>query len=272
MPLPIIQSNGEPTTSDLLRYFCRAQLHWARHVAEEAVLDVGTALSNGELPGVGIANCVMDAALPEGVTAAVGIEQVAEHFASAQSQCVEWRLNPSAALDHTQPLAEELLRQGYLREVEEVMYLKSYPSTAIHEVKGLKIIPGRASFKHVRVLAEQMAGMGSNSAVADEKMLHLDDSHTDALVALRGTEAAAYTAVLAVGEIGAIQELYVNNAMRGEGIGRTMMSRALEICARSLFKHVFAGVLPGNQGAIELLRKCGFRKVAESACYRLAGN
>jgi ribosomal protein S18 acetylase RimI-like enzyme len=270
MPLPIIQPNGEPTAGDLLRYFGRARLHWARHVAEEAVLDVGTALWNPQLPGAGIANCVLDAALPDGVTPAQAMDEVTAHFTGAESRCVSWHLNPAVPADRTQPLADHLVRSGYVRKAENVMYLKSYPATAIQEVAGLKIIPGRASFRHVRILAEQIAGHEKIAAVADEKMLHLDDSHTDALVALRGTEAAACTAVLAVGEIGAIQELYVNDAMRGEGIGRTMMSRALEICARSLFKHVFAGVAPEDLAAMALLERCGFCKVAESVSYHLS--
>jgi ribosomal protein S18 acetylase RimI-like enzyme len=48
------------------------------------------------------------------------------------------------------------------------------------------------------------------------------------------------------------------------------MSRALEICARSLFKHVFAGVAPEDLAAMALLERCGFCKVAESVSYHLS--
>ena len=99
-------------------------------------------------------------------------------------------------------------------------------------------------------------------------MLHLDDSHTDALVAIRDGVATAYLAVLSIGEIGSIQELFVAEAFRRQGIGLTMMSRALEIAARSLFRHVFVGVLPGNEAAISLYRRCGFEKVGETISYR----
>jgi ribosomal protein S18 acetylase RimI-like enzyme len=47
-----------------------------------------------------------------------------------------------------------------------------------------------------------------------------------------------------------------------------MMSRALEICARSLFKHVFLTVDPKNTPAVELYTKLGFRRLAPYVLYR----
>ena len=108
----------------------------------------------------------------------------------------------------------------------------------------------------------------SAAQLAEAKVLHLDDSHTDALLALRGGVALGYMAVLSVGEIGAIQDLCISAPYHRQGIGRTLMSRALEICARSLFKHVFIGVAPDYAGAIALYERCGFRKFGETVSYR----
>ena len=152
------------------------------------------------------------------------------------------------------------------------MYLKSFPTEPLREVDNLKIIPARASFRHARALAEESARDWNAPALADAKMLHLDDPHTDALLAIRDGVAAATTAVLSVGEIGAIQELFVSAPFRRQGIGRTMMSRALEICARSLFKHVFVCVEPDNAPAIGLYHRCGFQKVGETVSYRAPGD
>jgi ribosomal protein S18 acetylase RimI-like enzyme len=148
------------------------------------------------------------------------------------------------------------------------MYLKGFPTEPLREVGNLKIIPARASFKHVRALAEESARDWNTSNLADAKLLHLDDPHTDALVALRDGVAAAYLAVMSVGEIGAIQDLYVSSPFRRQGIGRTMMSRALEIAARSLFKHVFVSVGPENEAAIGLYHRGGFAKIGEAILYR----
>ena len=73
--------------------------------------------------------------------------------------------------------------------------------------------------------------------------------------------------VLAVGEIGRIEGVYVGKAHRGKGLGTLMMNRVLEICARSLFKHVMLSVLPGNRGAIGLYERFGFRKIGQIINY-----
>ena len=46
-----------------------------------------------------------------------------------------------------------------------------------------------------------------------------------------------------------------------------MMSRVLEICARSLFKHVMLSVSPSNTAAIELYRRFGFQKIGQITGY-----
>ena len=252
----------------MLRYFARAQLHWARHIGEEAALDAGTAFANPQLPGVHNANRMLDASLPEGISPEQAMAEVAAHFAAAGTRCWVWEMNPAAPLERTKPLVDYLLASGYIRDAGDVMYLKGFPTEPLREVGNLKIIPARASFRHVRTLAEESARDWNEPQLADARLLHLDDPHTDALVALRNGVAAAYLAVMSVGEIGSIQDLYVSAPFRRQGIGRTMMSRALEIAARSLFKHVFVSVAPENDAAIALYHRGGFAKIGEAISYR----
>ena len=54
---------------------------------------------------------------------------------------------------------------------------------------------------------------------------------------------------------------------RRQGVGRTLMSRALEICARSLVKHVMLSVEPGNVAAQALYARIGLRKIGEIVSY-----
>jgi ribosomal protein S18 acetylase RimI-like enzyme len=104
--------------------------------------------------------------------------------------------------------------------------------------------------------------------LTEAAMLRLDDPHYDALIAIKDSAAIAHVGVLAVGEIGAIYQLCVTEALRRRGFGTVMMSRAMEICARSLFKHVFLGVTPSNTAAIQLYTKFGFRKIGEWVEYQ----
>src|SRR5437764_325477 len=68
MPPPTLQSHPHASREDLIRYYHKIELHWARHLGKEAALDVGTAISNPELNKVHDANRLCDAALPEGLS------------------------------------------------------------------------------------------------------------------------------------------------------------------------------------------------------------
>jgi len=174
---------------------------------------------------------------------------VDEHYRAAGSRCRMWVMNPSSPPERNAPLVQYLMDQGHTRSSVDIHYLAGLPRTPISEVGGLTIIPARASYRHARALAEEAARNWSEPQLADAALLHLDDPHTDALIALKDGVPVAFVNVLSVGEIGEIAELFVSAPFRGQGIGRTMMSRALEICARSLFKHVFLSVRPENDAA-----------------------
>jgi ribosomal protein S18 acetylase RimI-like enzyme len=271
MSLPIIQTIHEPGREDLVRFFHRTELHWLQHLAEQTQLDMGTAFANPDLPEVYDANCIFDAALPEEMTPADAVEQAEAHFREQGTRCTTWVMNPALPSEQTEPLAAHLKDRQYRTDENDIMYLRHLPQGKVVEAGGLKIIPARASFRHSRELAEEGARNWGVEQLAEAAMLHLDDPHVDALLALKEQQAAAKVAVLSVGEIGRIEDLYVAERFRGQGIGLTMMSRALEICARSLFKHVFLSVAPDNRRAISMYERLGFEKIGQMVSYRSGG-
>ena len=105
MPLPILSST-HATPADLVRLYLKTELDWSRHVAEETTLDVGTAMTGPQFPGVYHANCLFDAALPDSLTAAQAVEMVNTHFEAQGTRCWEWIMNPSAAPGRTQRLRD----------------------------------------------------------------------------------------------------------------------------------------------------------------------
>src|SRR3979490_2990946 len=126
MPLPILQPHADPTVTDLLRYYGRAELHWTRHVAEETVLDTGVAFTNTQLPRVFEANRMFDVALPDGITPQQAFDEAEQHFASVGTRCWFWVMNPAADASRTEAMAAFLLARGYLRRANDVMLLKSF--------------------------------------------------------------------------------------------------------------------------------------------------
>jgi ribosomal protein S18 acetylase RimI-like enzyme len=271
MPLPILQVRIEPSEADLLRLFHRCDATWIGAVAEGTQLECGTAYTNAALASVWDANTVRDAALPEGMTAAAAVAEVDAHYAGRGVCCAYWVMNPSAPEIQTRPLAEYLLASGRHVVRDDIFYLRKIPAGVLAPVAGLTIIPARASYRHSR----ELAGEGLEEANAQERiegrMQHLDDPHYDALLALKGDRPVAQVGVLAVGELALIQAVYVSPDFRRQGIGRTMMVRALEICARSLFKHVFLSTEPGNVAARGLYAGMGFVKLGELMRYCSAG-
>ena len=85
--------------------------------------------------------------------------------------------------------------------------------------------------------------------------------------ALRDGVPASYVSILNRGEIGYISELFVSEQFRNQGIGRTMMSRSMEVCARALHRHVFIGVDATNASAAHLYQRFGFKRIGVFSFY-----
>jgi ribosomal protein S18 acetylase RimI-like enzyme len=181
-------------------------------------------------------------------------------------------MNPSAPVERVAPLVEHLTARGWVSQPMDVMHLASQAAVPPIEAAGLTIIPARASFRHARALAEEAAAAWGEPQLADASMLHLDDPHWDVSIALRDGRAVARAGVLAVGEIGRVEHVFVAQPFRRQGIGRTMVGRVLEVCARALFKHVMLSVAPDNTDAIDLYTRFGFRKIGHIVPHRPAGS
>lgn len=262
MSLPILQSTkAAASEADLLRLFLAAQARWAGHLAEPEPLEGAVAFCNPALRDARDANHVRDAQVPEGWTAAQVIDSVDAHFAARGSRCAYWVTNASAPPGRVEPLVGELASRGHAARRCDVMLLER--AAGLHDVTapaGVTVIPARASFRHARQLADEAcAERGHPPAVAEGAMLHLDDPHWDALLALKDGRAVARAGVLAVGEVGLVEHVYVAAAHRRQGLGRLMMARVLEICARSLFRQVMLAVAPDDAPAKALYAKLGFR-------------
>lgn len=267
MPLPILQGGRGASRDDLIRLFHRTELLRTRHLAEEAPLDVGTGFSNPALPRVSRANRVLDAALPAGMAPTEAIALVRDHYASQGVACRAILLNPAAPADRTVPLATHLVGSGWRTEPSDVLARVATAEPPARRAQGLTVIPARASFRHARALAEAAHRKLDEPQWVDAALMHLDDPHWDALLALREGAVVGGVAVLAAGDVGRVDQLFVVDTYRRRGTGAMLMERALEICARSMFRHVMLEVAPGDLATSALAERYGFRKVGEVVQY-----
>jgi ribosomal protein S18 acetylase RimI-like enzyme len=264
MSLPILKTSTAATPETLLRHFHRFQAKWSEHFSARTPLDFGTAWSSSEFNRVYIANRMLEVALPPQISPQQAFDQANEHFASQGSTCWKWTMNVSSPPEQTEPMEKFLLEKNYRRETSDLMSLTrvSLPAASAG-AENLRIIPARSSFRHARAIYDEQTAHWNTPQLAEAKMLHLDDPHYDALIALKDGLAIAHVGVFSMGEVGFIEDFYVSPTFRRHGIGTIMMCRAMEICARSLFKHVLLRVLLDNDIAIALYKKFGFAKIGE---------
>jgi GNAT superfamily N-acetyltransferase len=287
MPLTVLPNTFAQSTAELVRLFHQSQLEWSRHLGEETQLDFGRWISNPALPDSTTANCLHDARLLSGFSAA---RLIKEMEAKANATGVPWRfcsLNPSMPPDQSQALADALTQSGWKSEPLRILHRKRIETRAPTTGNlDLTIIPTRASHRHHRQLLETREreikgdsplfsdakrGLSpfSSSAVVEAELLHLDDAHLDSLLALRDGEAVGGIGVLTSGEVGTLRDWYVTRPHRSQGIGRLLLDRALEICNRAMLRHVMIG-LPATAGtALDLAQRAGLAQVGTWNAYTL---
>jgi ribosomal protein S18 acetylase RimI-like enzyme len=272
MSLPILPSHRAASTEDLIRYFYKVETEWGRQVGlEEETLDCGVAIANRDLSQHADANQVVDAALPDGVTASGATAEAEAFFNRHGTRPLKWVMNVSAPPARTQPLVDHIVAQGFTPRGYEIFHLAGQPSEPITEAGGLTIIPARAAYKHTRALAEQAAAYYKHPPLADAIVLHIEDPAVDAILAMKDGAPAGYVSILTVGEIGYVSELFVAEPLRNHGVGRTLMSRTIEVCARAMHKHVFVGVDATNAPAAHLYTRFGFARIGTFAFYSRTG-
>ena len=272
MPLPILHHPHEPSPADLVRLFHQTEARWTQHIAHEHPLEVGTAYNNPQLARVYDANNIRDVALPQGLTPEQAFELVEGHYGARGTQCKYWVMNPAVDASLTAPMAEHLAGRGYQARPADILLLRRPAgSVRVAEPPGLTIIPARASFRHMRELAEEAASRWNEPQLADAKMLHLDDPHWDMLLALQAGKPVACAGVLSMGEVARIDDVFVAASHRRQGIGRAMMGRILDICTRALFRQIMLSTLPDNEPAQHLYRSLGFEKIGQVTAHFAPG-
>lgn len=268
-PLTVL---GKAAADDLPRLFERVNRRWAEQLAEPETLEMGVAIVNAKLAGVAAANQMMEASLPVEMNAAQAVQAAEDHFAAAQSVCRQWTINCSLDATAAAPLATALLQAGYRRIEHDILRLHQANPAAEENLPGLQIIPARASYRHVTQLAEEKYLSSGNDADltrqrVETEITRLDDPHFDSLIALRDGRAVGTVGVMAVGELGYLNGPWSSPRARGQGIGKLLLARAMDICARALLRHVFAELDPACPLA-GTLRAAGFVSVGKWVFYR----
>ena len=222
------------------RIYHRALELWSSHVADEAAFGPAGVYANAKLAAIPEANCII------GEITADQMPRIAAYFQEAHVAPLAWYL----------PMGPEYppLQDASLT----LMQLAVIPPNLSLTHPDLTIIPARASFRHVRQIASAMHPHVSPDQAGEAACCHLDDSHVDALLAIKGGEAVGYASILSTGEAGMVMDFFVLPECRRRGYGTALAGQVLDICARALFRQVITAIDSSDAPAIAYAHKHGF--------------
>jgi GNAT superfamily N-acetyltransferase len=272
MPLPVLPPTHATTPADLLRYLGHAQLAWSEHLVDPIEVHGARLFIQPQLPNVPEANCVLAATADSPQAAQALLAEVESRFSQAGAQCQRWVLDSASPATDQKFLETLLLANGFGPTPQQVMHLTQRPPTPpapphSSARANIKIIPARAAYRHLQTLIAEQATADARPGADNATLLHLDDSHYDALLAIANSTPLAFVGVLNHGEIAALQQLFVSPAHRHQGLGTMLVERALESCARAQSRHVIAAVDQATLAPQLILRRAGFQSVGRLNAY-----
>jgi len=266
MDLPIITYSPPTTPADLLRHYHKVVYDLSLSHSESEPLDAGVAISNPKLSTSDAANRMYDAMQPPGATPDATVASVDRHFASLGGMCLGWVLNPS--LPVPTELVTALESRGFVRRSRTVFHWTPRSRSDVKDVITTQILPARSAYRQARDLAEVYASASGIPAMVELTMAHLDEPRFDAFLAMREGVAVASIGVMAAGELGLIDDFFVAPvACDDASLARTIMGRAIELCRRSTFSHVFLSAPRDDPKMQALANAFGFEGIGEYVEY-----
>jgi ribosomal protein S18 acetylase RimI-like enzyme len=270
--LPVLRGTPPLSAADLVRLSLHAEEIYCAALSSRASFEFGLALLADDLPDMHTANHVRDIALPNGLSAAQVVAAVAATFAQRQLTCYEWSFADGAV---PAPLVGPLEAAGHTR-VAEALWTLCQPAD-LPARADLMVIPGRASFAKLRELAEDAERAWGETRphwlaqYASCAERHLDDPQVDSLLALDGDRPVGTVSIVLAGQIGFLVELYVHPRHLRRHVGATLLSRAIELAARSRVRALTLFCDEGNTPAERLYERAGFIRAGRIETMRLKG-
>jgi len=224
-------------------------------VTDQYNLSCGVAFTSTKYPELATANQVREVVIPPGGSMAAAQAEVEDHFSGLGLRCRRW---VPAATQPPDPLEAYLTAQGYVACPHVAMRLQEIP--LFRDVPGVRIVPARAMRRALRqlVLENPYHPPALRNIAAQLELDRLDDPRMDMQIALVEGKPAGYAALLQVGELGGIYNVYVAEPFRRRGVATAMMKSLLALARRLALRTVALEVDAGNGTAQRFYERCGF--------------
>ena len=229
------------------------QVYFAQ-IAEQTSLSCGVALTCARYPGYHNGNQLREAILPSGRSAGECFDEAQAFYAQQGLRCFRW---VPAAVQPIEPLEAFLAGRGYV--TARNLAMKWTQEAAITVNPRVKLLPARAMRSALRqvILSNSVHPPEVRAMLADVTVERLDDPSYDVYVALLDGRPAGYGGLLQAGDIGRIENIFVAETCRRQGVGRTLIAHLLALSKRLALRITCLETTEGNAAARALYERCG---------------
>ncbi len=231
-----------------------SQVHYEQ-MCERRTLSCGIAFYSHPYAALPWMNQVREVVLPPGRTMQEAYDEVEACFAELGLACQRW---VPAATQAPEPLEEFLAARGFITERRLTMLLVR--AAEFTPRPDVRILPARAMRKAYAEL------VGSDTRYAPDfredlvasHLDRLDDPQYDLFVAQLEGRLVGRGALFQVGDIARVENLVVDEAYRGQGIGRTLMAHLTALARRLAMRSTCLEVIGDEARLRRLYESCGF--------------
>ena len=242
-------------STDTLAAIRRSSQVYYAQVAAQTALSCGVAFTSPTYPNYYDGNHLREAVIPAGKRLADCFDEVQAFYASRNLRCFRW---VPAAVQPAEPIEGFLTARGYT-PVRNLV-LRWAREADVPTSPNVRLLPARAmrrTFREV-ILSNNAYTPAVREMLADVAVERLDDPQYDMFVALLENQPAGYGALHQVGEIGRIQNVFVAQACRRRGVGRSIVAHLLALSRRLALRITCLETEETNTPAQGLYARCGF--------------
>ncbi len=260
MELPIAKQTYLPPAVAMARAMLRAEATLARTTCEVTELEGFTAYTDAPRREVRMTNWAGDVAC-DGSPAEL-LDRIDAHFDAQGVRC--WTL-----LSHdgawSGAFLEAAAERGYSTRERWVYLLDRYVAPPEERMsQSLQVIPTRAAYGQarelMRVAAGQYQGAEVTDALAAALVDRLDEARLESFMGRLSGHAVGMLNVLALGQVGVIDQVFTHPYHRRGGVASRLMDHAMGFCRRALFEQVILEA-DRQSPASRMVERIGFKPI-----------
>ena len=261
-----VRPDGPTTAGAILR----TNQSYLELLGGKTTLDGGIAFCCDKFPELPGGNQFREVWIETAEEAAAALKRTEAFFNDQGLTCDRWAL---AEAQSPEPVDEALRSAGFERDDSLALVLANWtnpqPSGA---VRVLPARPMRKAFSEVWAEATRHAPapIPHRNALVDAAIERLDDHRMDAFVAMCDQAPAGVGALFQIGDVGRLIDFHVLPEYRRRGVGRMILTHAVNLAQRLTMRLVCAEVPVDDETALGFCKAHGLAEDGRLVAYQRA--